>query len=88
MNTRIKYAIAVILAVLVLGFANYLEWKRPTGCVDCFATKGVPFAVYNFGGYQGGAGWVWTGLLADLGATIGSGLIVGFLWSRFFSDSN
>lgn len=83
MNTRTRCAIALIVSALAFGLANYREWKRPVGCDDCVATKGVPFAAYNFGGFQGGAGWVWPGLLADIGVTIGGGLLLGFLWSRF-----
>ena len=56
--------ISVTISGCLWGFVNYLEWRKSASCVDCFFPRGVPFAFYRDGGFQGRNGIVWMGLAA------------------------
>jgi hypothetical protein len=61
------------LAGLVLSTGLFFAINLPQpihDCDDCFAPHGRPFTYYHEGGYGGGAGYVWPGIIADLGIVL------------------
>ncbi|HLK49767.1 MAG TPA: hypothetical protein VKT49_16605 [Bryobacteraceae bacterium] len=56
-----------VLVVSLLGFLalNVCYGVLFPGCIDCHAHVGVPFAHLDAGGFEGGGGLMWWGVLAD-----------------------
>jgi len=63
--TRKRFQWSTIVAASILVAINIAHFLRPAWCSDCFFPYGMPFTLYTDGGYAGGAGFVWTGLIAD-----------------------
>lgn len=78
------YVSSLTLSVAAFATANYLNWKDPVHCSDCFWPFGVPFTIYHEGGFAGGEGWVWGGLIGDVAIAIACGLLLAFLLARLF----
>jgi hypothetical protein len=76
-----RYQISTIAALVAFAIINVIHRFRPVTCWDCFWPYGLPFTFYREGGYGGGGGWVWSGLLADSAVVIFAGFTVTFLWS-------
>jgi hypothetical protein len=51
-------------SLLLFWIGNIFNWPLP--CEDCFQQIGWPFHYYNKGGFAGGAGYEWPGLVGDL----------------------
>ena len=69
---RLKFAIRLVIGLLlatVLFVAINLHQPDP-GCDDCFASHGRPFPYYHEGGFGGGAGYAWPGIVADASIVI------------------
>jgi hypothetical protein len=77
-----RYSFALALAGLTFVVANTIHFLRPISCSDCFFPYGVPFTLYHDGGYAGGAGIAWAGLLSDAGCVVATALVVGGIWER------
>ena len=80
MSKSSRYAIVFFVAALVFVAANIHDFLRPKTCHDCFFPYGIPFTLYQEGGEGGGAGIVWTGLLADAVIVIVSSVLVAAVW--------
>jgi hypothetical protein len=80
MNPWQRYSTAV--AATGLGFVgvNTIHFLRPVTCWDCFFPYGLPFTLYQAGGYGGGAGLDWRGLAADIGCVMGLAVLIGRIW--------
>ena len=65
---------------LVFVAANTVHFLRPATCWDCFFPYGLPFTLYQNGGFAGGAGFVWRGLAADIACVVGTALLAGRTW--------
>ena len=65
--------------VLIVLFKVMSEITAPQ-CWDCFAHYGFPFAYYNMGGFVGGAGIIWPGLLGDLVTVIFGAVLIVAIW--------
>jgi hypothetical protein len=59
-----KHAICALLSTCVFGIANSPHFWRED-CFDCFARHGVPLFYFHEGGFAGGAGFVWTGVVGN-----------------------
>ena len=78
------------IAALIISMLGFLmlnvgyEVMFPA-CVDCHAHMGVPFAYLDGGGFDGGGGLLWSGVVADSLVILAtaSGLTVAF--RRLFS---
>ena len=76
-----RYGISFACSACILGIANNLQLWRPVSCYDCFFPHGLPFTFYHEGGFAGGEGFVWLGILGNtLTAVILAGAS-GFVWS-------
>ena len=78
------YVFGVLLSACIFGIINYRHYHRPQHCVDCFFPYGVPFTIYHQGGYAGGAGFVWPGLVGDLILMILLGIAIGWILKKVF----
>jgi hypothetical protein len=71
---RLRFFLSAMVLVVLLKIIS--EEARPK-CWDCSAHYGFPFAYYGDGGFAGGAGVIWPGLLGDFAIVIvGAALIV------------
>jgi len=77
-----RYAITLLASACALGIANRIYDLRAPTCFDCFAPHGVPFTYFHEGGFAGGAGFVWSGVVGDTLLILGIGVIVGWIWNR------
>jgi len=54
---------------------------------DCFAPHGIPFTFFHEGGYAGGAGFVWTGVLENSIVVLVVSLFSGLVWNRLAAQT-
>jgi hypothetical protein len=64
-TTRKRFQGCVVAAASSLVLVNIANFLRPVSCADCFFPYGVPFTLFRGGGFAGGGGIVWLGLVAD-----------------------
>ncbi len=74
---------SIVVAYIAFNVANsFYYYKTGVSCADCFFHYGVPFAYFNEGGFGGGGGYIWSGVLADGLLIVGSGVVVALTWKR------
>jgi len=76
-----RYGICFLLVTCVLGIANSSYFER-SRCDDCFAPHGIPFTFFHEGGFGGGQGFVWTGMLGNSIVVLIVALVSGLVWNR------
>jgi hypothetical protein len=76
------YGIGLLLSICMIGIANDIERWRPPTCADCFQPHGVPFTFFHEGGFGGGEGFVWKGIVGDSIVILVLGMIIGLIWTR------
>src|ERR1700693_6036924 len=76
-----RYTTASLVVLTIFAVANALNFRRRVMCWDCFFPYGLPFTLYQEGGEGGGAGIVWTGLVADVVILILTSALVGWIWT-------
>jgi hypothetical protein len=77
-----RYGISLVLSACALGIANNLHfWRSPT-CFDCFRPEGIPFTFFHEGGFAGGAGFVWRGVIGDSLVMLVFGFVLGLVWNK------
>jgi hypothetical protein len=74
---------AFLVSTCLWGIANNVHSWRPATCADCFWPHGIPFTFYHEGGFAGGDGYVWTGVVGDAFVVFLCGAILGWAWNRF-----
>jgi len=77
-----RYAISVLLSACLLGIANHLASLRPSACFDCLTPHGIPFTYFHEGGFAGGEGFVWSGVLGNTLVVVATGAIMAWAWNR------
>lgn len=80
--TRKRFQRCIVAAAAVLVAVNIVHFLRPVWCADCFFPYGLPFTLFTEGGYGGGAGFVWTGLIADAALIPAFAAISTLLWNQ------
>jgi len=76
-----KYGICFMVSACVLGAVNNSYfWRSP--CADCFAPHGVPFTWFHEGGFAGGEGFVWTGVIENSVVVLVLALVLGLAWNK------
>jgi hypothetical protein len=81
-TTRRRFQWCVIAAASILVVVNTASFLRPVWCDDCFFPYGLPFTLFTEGGYAGGAGFVWIGLVADTALIPAFAAICTLLWNQ------
>jgi hypothetical protein len=81
-TTRRRFQWCVIAAASILVVVNIASFLRPVWCADCFFPYGLPFTLFTEGGFAGGGGVVWLGLVADAALIPALATICTLLWSR------
>lgn len=79
---RSRFQWSTIAAASVLVAANVTHFFRPVWCADCFFPYGLPFTLFTEGGYGGGGGFVWTGLVADAALIPAFAAFSTLLWNQ------
>ena len=79
-RTRFQWCVTAVAPILVV--VNIANLLRFVSCADCFFPYGLPFTFYTEGGYGGGAGFVWYGLVGDAGVIFAFASICTLLWNR------
>lgn len=64
-TTRKRFQRCIIAAASILVVVNIADFLRPVSCADCFFPYGLPFTLFTEGGFAGGGGIVWLGLVAN-----------------------
>jgi hypothetical protein len=83
MKKEAKYFIGLLAAFSVFVAVNLIHFLRP------FFPHGLPFTFFYEGGFAGGRGFVWRGLLGDLFTLLIVGTAIGSAWIWFSErDSN
>ena len=82
------YVVGVLISACVFAVINYRNFHRPQGCADCFFPYGVPFTIYHEGGFAGGEGFVWAGLVGDVVLMLGLGIAIGWLFEKISERSS
>jgi hypothetical protein len=83
MKNATKYAISLLAALALFVALNLFHFLRPVTCWDCFFPYGLPFTFFREGGFAGGRGFVWRGLLGDLFVVFVLGAVIGSVWTWF-----
>jgi len=78
-----RYYVAFLVSTCLWGIANDVHSGRPATCSDCFWPHGIPFTFYHEGGFTGGDGYVWTGVVWDAFVVFLCGAILGWTWNWF-----
>jgi len=81
-----RYGICVLLVACGLGIANNSYFWR-SRCADCFAPHGIPFTYFHEGGFAGGEGFVWTGILGNSILVLVVALALGLFWNRLAAQT-
>jgi len=71
----------LLSAMVLTVFFKIMSERTAPQFADCFGRYGFPFAYYNEGGFAGGAGVIWTGLLGDFAAIIVGALLLAKAWN-------
>ena len=79
---RKKMQWSIIGTASLLVGVNIVHVFRPASCADCFFPYGLPFTLFREGGYQGGAGFIWTGLVADAALIPAFATVCTLLWNQ------
>jgi hypothetical protein len=76
------YVVGLLASIGLFSVLNYRHFHRPVVCSDCFFPYGVPFTFYQEGGFAGGAGFVWTGVMGDLIVVAAVGIVLGWACTK------
>jgi hypothetical protein len=79
--TRWSLGIGLLVSVCVFAVTNLYYFKQPFTCFDCFYPYGLPFTFFREGGYAGGGGFVWTGMIGDFVIVLAFGIATAWLLS-------
>ena len=71
----------MLFSACVLGVANSPHFWREV-CFDCFAPHGVPFVWFHEGGFAGGSGFIWTGVVGNSVTALAVALLLVLVWRR------
>jgi hypothetical protein len=77
-----RYGICLLLSACALGIANKVySLLRPVTSSDFFSPHGIPFTYFHEGGFAGGEGFVWSGVMGDALVILLFGAILGWVWN-------
>ena len=81
-TTTERYGVGLLFSGCALGIANNFHFARMGTCSDCFRPDGIPFTLFHEGGFAGGEGFVWTGVIADSLVVLVVGIVLGMIWNK------
>lgn len=81
-----RWGVCWVLSASLLGILNSPMFWR-SDCSDCFAPHGVPFTYFHEGGYAGGEGFVWLGVLGNLTVIVILATAAEFVWTELASQT-
>ncbi len=72
----------VVAASSIVVAANIANLVRPVLCSDCFFPYGLPFTFFTDGGFGGGGGFVWLGLVGNATLIPAAATLCTVLWNQ------
>lgn len=81
-----RWRVCLILSASLLGILNNPMFWR-SDCYDCFAPHGVPFTYFHEGGFAGGEGFVWLGVLGNLTFIVMLALAADLVWTKLAAQA-
>jgi hypothetical protein len=75
-----RYGLCMLFSTCVLGVANNSYFWR-SQCADCFAPHGVPFLFFHEGGFAGGEGFIWKGVIGNSFVVLALASVLSLVWS-------
>ncbi len=81
-TTRMRFQWCIIAAGSILLLINIANCLRPVWCADCFFPYGLPFTFFTDGGFAGGGGFVWLGLVGDAALVPAFATVCTLLWNQ------
>jgi hypothetical protein len=82
------YVVGLLVSACLFAIINYRNFHRPQDCDDCSFPYGVPFTIYHEGGYGGGVGFVWGGLVGDVVLMLVLGIASGWVFQKISERSS
>ena len=76
-----RYGISVFVSLCLFVAINYMNFKRPRDCADCFYLYGVPFTFFREGGFVSIRELIWGGVVADLLVVMACAAALAWAWS-------
>jgi predicted permease len=84
-TNRVRYWTSLSASALVLGVINYFDFTQPTGISDKLYRFGLPFAIFEKGGFLHVRRYLWVGLMADLLVLLAFTAALSWTWHRLSS---
>lgn len=81
-TTLRRFRGCVVAASSIVVAANIANLVRPVLCYDCFFPYGLPFTFFTDGGFGGGGGFVWLGLVGDAALIPAAATLCTLLWNQ------
>jgi uncharacterized membrane protein len=83
------YLIASVPVFAAFTAANYYSYlKMGNGfCDDCSIGFGFPFVLWREGGFAGGGGIFWIGLVANVSIAVCASIFLGWALKKMFRSS-
>ena len=81
------FYIGLLIGLLLFVAANIYNYDQmlEQGCCDCIVSFGLPFKLYETGGFFGETRILWDGLIADVLIAIPMSIGIGFICKRLFN---
>ena len=80
-----RYVAALFVSLLGFLALNVCYGVLFPTCIDCHADVGVPFAYLDTGGFEGGGGLLWRGVLGDSVIILATALALVLAFHHVFS---
>ena len=80
MKRPTRYVVSIIVAYVAFVTFNHWYFLDKVDCFDCFFRYGVPFAYFHEGGFAGGSGYIWPGILGDGVLVVICGVAIATAW--------
>lgn len=79
-----RYGICLLLSACVLGIANEVySFLRPGTSSDFSSPHGIPFTYFHEGGFAGGEGFVYSGVIGNTLVILLFGATLGWVWNWY-----
>jgi hypothetical protein len=77
--TRRNLIVGLSVSLCLFSAVNFVHNPTSTWCADCFRPHGVPFTYFREGGFAGGGGFVWPGVMGDSLVAIAFGMATAWV---------
>jgi len=75
-----RFLLSLFMITFLFAVADGIKHRYI--CYDCFQPHGWPWTYYHDGGFAGGNGYEWPGLVGDLAAILTMSVAVAWIWNK------